>query len=314
MIGLLATIASATAPLPGREGAVVAVLQAQDTLTQHFVDSVVVRSPLPDPLVPIVQWIFQKPGWVMAGGIVIGALVATRGARAALAPPARHRHVARHPGPGRQAGHARRRRRGPAAHGRDGRQGVRLHDARQRLLPRLPHLRAQRPGLRPPRHRHLPPGQQAGGEARHAQLATPATRSSSRPRPRSCSTGSSTARTRFRLTPRCRGTICEHATSQGEAKKTWQRIASTAGHRTHLESDSSALKDVACLTCHARTRPPLPARGHDLRPEGLPPDGRGQDQARPDGGPVRRRRTGRCPTRRSSTATPATSSRPRPSS
>ncbi len=77
MIGLLATIASATAPLPGREGAVVAVLQAQDTLTQHFVDSIVVRSPLPDPLVPIVQWIFQKPGWVMAGGIVIGALVAT---------------------------------------------------------------------------------------------------------------------------------------------------------------------------------------------------------------------------------------------
>ena len=40
---------------------------------------------------------------------------------------------------------------------------------------------------------------------------------------------------------------------QGDAKKTWQRIASTAGHRTHLESDSSALKDVACLTCHART-------------------------------------------------------------
>ena len=40
---------------------------------------------------------------------------------------------------------------------------------------------------------------------------------------------------------------------QGAAKKTWQRIATTAGHRIHLESDSSALKDVACLTCHARS-------------------------------------------------------------
>jgi hypothetical protein len=46
---------------------------------------------------------------------------------------------------------------------------------------------------------------------------------------------------------------CEQCHVQGEAKKTWQRIAATAGHRTHLESDSSALKDVACLTCHART-------------------------------------------------------------
>jgi hypothetical protein len=31
---------------------------------------------------------------------------------------------------------------------------------------------------------------------------------------------------------------------------TWQRIASTAGHRVHLESDSSALEDLQCVTCH----------------------------------------------------------------
>ncbi len=49
--------------------------QAQDSLSQHFVDSVVVKSPLPDPLIPVVQWIFQRPGWVMAGGIVLGAIV-----------------------------------------------------------------------------------------------------------------------------------------------------------------------------------------------------------------------------------------------
>ncbi|MCA9722291.1 MAG: hypothetical protein KC489_07795, partial [Gemmatimonadetes bacterium] len=30
----------------------------------------------------------------------------------------------------------------------------------------------------------------------------------------------------------------------------WERIATTAGHRTHLESDSTALKDVQCVTCH----------------------------------------------------------------
>ncbi len=32
----------------------------------------------------------------------------------------------------------------------------------------------------------------------------------------------------------------------------WQRIASTAGHRVHLESDSTDLKDVQCVTCHGQ--------------------------------------------------------------
>lgn len=50
--------------------------QAHDTLSGKFADSVVVESPLPDPLVPIVQWIFQRPGWVMALGIIAGAIVA----------------------------------------------------------------------------------------------------------------------------------------------------------------------------------------------------------------------------------------------
>jgi hypothetical protein len=38
-----------------------------------------------------------------------------------------------------------------------------------------------------------------------------------------------------------------HVTDQ---KEKWQRIATTAGHRTHLESDSSALRGVQCVTCH----------------------------------------------------------------
>jgi hypothetical protein len=48
-------------------------------------------------------------------------------------------------------------------------------------------------------------------------------------------------------------TICEQCHVQGEAKKTWQRVASTAGHRIHLESDSAPLRHVQCLTCHARS-------------------------------------------------------------
>ena len=46
--------------------------------------------------------------------------------------------------------------------------------------------------------------------------------------------------------------VCENCHVQGEAKETWQAIAATAGHRVHLESDSSALSDVECLTCHVQ--------------------------------------------------------------
>ena len=37
--------------------------------------------------------------------------------------------------------------------------------------------------------------------------------------------------------------------NKAEAEK-WTRIKETAGHRTHLESDSSALAKVQCVTCH----------------------------------------------------------------
>jgi hypothetical protein len=46
--------------------------------------------------------------------------------------------------------------------------------------------------------------------------------------------------------------ICEQCHVRGAARETWEAIAATAGHRTHLESDSLAGK-VECLTCHART-------------------------------------------------------------
>ncbi len=42
---------------------------------------------------------------------------------------------------------------------------------------------------------------------------------------------------------------CEACHAKNESEK-WTRIKETSGHRTHLESDSTALADVQCVTCH----------------------------------------------------------------
>ena len=45
--------------------------------------------------------------------------------------------------------------------------------------------------------------------------------------------------------------VCANCHVQGDQEKEkWKRIATTAGHRVHLESDSSALRDIQCTTCH----------------------------------------------------------------
>lgn len=44
--------------------------------------------------------------------------------------------------------------------------------------------------------------------------------------------------------------VCARCHVTGE-KQVWQRIASTAGHRTHLESENPALGGIQCVTCHA---------------------------------------------------------------
>ncbi|MCR4340397.1 MAG: hypothetical protein NUW01_11005, partial [Gemmatimonadaceae bacterium] len=43
--------------------------------------------------------------------------------------------------------------------------------------------------------------------------------------------------------------VCATCHVTGDTAR-WQRVAATAGHRVHLESDSSALKDMQCVTCH----------------------------------------------------------------
>ncbi|HEV2670621.1 MAG TPA: hypothetical protein VGU74_05980, partial [Gemmatimonadales bacterium] len=44
--------------------------------------------------------------------------------------------------------------------------------------------------------------------------------------------------------------VCMKCHVTGE-KEVWRRIVSTAGHRTHLESQNPALRNVQCVTCHA---------------------------------------------------------------
>ncbi len=46
--------------------------------------------------------------------------------------------------------------------------------------------------------------------------------------------------------------ICGECHAQQPADSAWKRISATAGHRVHFESDSSALKDLSCLSCHAK--------------------------------------------------------------
>jgi hypothetical protein len=227
-------------------------IQSPDTLTGHFIDSVVVKPVLPDPLVPIVQWIFQKPSWVMISGIVIAAVVAVA---LMVLVWRRHTAIARWLGTrdrvvklglvgmvgtlllllvggGLAANNY-------VMHDNDFCKGCHIF---------VPSGQAW---VRPDTGTYLLVNKMEGA---HDSLSC-----------HSCHPFELKAQTKELLfwiadrpdevpphskVPR---KTCEGCHVTGEAKKTWQRIASTAGHRVHLESDSSALKDVACLTCHART-------------------------------------------------------------
>jgi len=45
--------------------------------------------------------------------------------------------------------------------------------------------------------------------------------------------------------------ICTDCHITPKRDSVWQRISATSGHQVHLKSDSSALRDVTCLSCHA---------------------------------------------------------------
>jgi hypothetical protein len=229
-----------------------AVSRVQDSIAGRLVDSVVVRSPLPDRLVPIVQWIFQRPSWVMIGGIILAAIVAfavlsllwrrrrtigswlatrDRGVKLTLAAAVAavlllivagglkaHDYV---------------------MHDNDFCQGCHIFVPSGQLF------------VRPDTGTYLLVNKLEG---KHDSLSCHA-----------CHPFQLKAQSKElfywivarpdKIPPHAKvpRKVCEQCHVQGEARKNWQRIASTAGHRTHLESDSSALKNVQCLTCHART-------------------------------------------------------------
>ena len=227
-------------------------LHPQDTLTGRLIDSVAVQSPLPDPLIPFVQWLFQKPGWLMASGLVLGGILALAGLVAAWR---RRSAIARWLGT---------RERGVrlVMLGTVGTvlllvvgTGLAAHDY-------MMHDNDFCKGC----HIFVPSGQafvrpDTGTyllvnkvEGAHDSLSCHACHP--------FNLKNQTQELFFWIADRPEQVpphakvprrICEECHVQGDAKETWQRVASTAGHRIHLESDSTALKDVACLTCHART-------------------------------------------------------------
>jgi hypothetical protein len=254
---IVATVAM-VGPVVQEAMAAVTLVQADtaaaraDSLTGRFVDSVVVKSPLPDPLVPIVQWIFQRPGWVMQGGLVLAAIVAVgvcvflwrrrraiwtwlvtrgRGIKLAIVGGVAFVLAAIIFG-GVKANHY-------VMHDNNFCRGCHIFVPSGQLF------------VHPDTGTYLLVNRLEG---KHDTLSCHA-----------CHPFELKAQTKElvgwilarpdKIPPHAKVPrhICEGCHVQGAAKQTWARIASTAGHRTHLESDSSALKDVACLTCHART-------------------------------------------------------------
>lgn len=46
--------------------------------------------------------------------------------------------------------------------------------------------------------------------------------------------------------------ICGECHEQQQADSAWKRVIATAGHRVHFQSDSSQLKNLMCVDCHAK--------------------------------------------------------------
>ena len=215
-------------------------------------DSIRVDSPLPDPLIPIVQFIFQQPEWVMVGGLVLGAIVglallvlawrrraailgwlgsSRRGLKIALAATAGAVLLA-------IAGT------GVAAmnymeHDNDFCLGCHI------MVP------AGQPFEHPDTGTYLLVNRMIK-DSPHDSLEC-----------HDCHEPDMIAQAKELLlwmTERpekvpphgeIQNRVCEKCHEQGDAKESWQRISQTAGHKVHFESDSSALEDLQCVTCHA---------------------------------------------------------------
>jgi hypothetical protein len=228
------------------------VVQVWDSVTGRLVDSVIVRSPLPDPLLPIVQWLFQKPSWVMVGGIVLAAIVVLavlfflwrrrreiagwlvtrdRGLKLAMAAVV-GAVLLLVVGTGVKAYDY-------VMHDNDFCSGCHIFVPSGQLF------------VHPDTGTYLLVNKPEG---KHDTLSCHA-----------CHPFEMRNQTKTlvnwmldrpeKIPPHAKvpRQVCEDCHVTGPAKDKWKRITTTAGHRTHLESDSASLKDVECLTCHART-------------------------------------------------------------
>lgn len=253
MIRTIAAGLSSTAIPPG-----VAVLASG---RHHFpmqaahgpLDSVVVRSPLPDPFVPIVQFIFQQPGWALALEGIVGAVAAALILRTMWVRRIWMFGWLRSAPRGAQAmfvganlatllvGM------GTAGYGYH----YMMHDNHfcQGCHIFVP---SGQPWVRPDTGNYLLVN---ALEGKHDTLQCHA-----------CHAFEFRAQAREMILwiaarpqavpphGRVPQEVCERCHVQGEAKEQWRRIASTAGHSVHLAQDSAAHGGkIQCLTCHART-------------------------------------------------------------
>ena len=241
LFSLFPTMAPGTTP-----GAMVDSLQATQA------DSGLVPSPLPDPVVNLVQWIFQRPGWVMISGIVIGAVVGvtvlwflwkhrrdiwtwlttrSQGTKLLMASTAGVFLLVA-AGVGYKVNHY-------MEHDNDFCRGCHV------FIP------AGQPFVRPDTGTYLIVNQLEG---KHDTLEC-----------HDCHLPDKIAQAQELVLwmvdrpdkvpehAKVPPTVCKSCHESGEAKETWQEIVSTAGHRVHFESDSLKDKNVECLTCHARS-------------------------------------------------------------
>ena len=217
-----------------------------------FQDSIRVDSPLPDPMIPIVQFIFQQPEWVMVGGIVLGGIVLpvllfliwrhrvalltwlrtrNRGLKIAMAGTIAVIALAA-AGTGMAAFNY-------MEHDNDFCLGCHI------MVP------AGQPFEHPDTGTYLLVNRMIK-DSPHDSLEC-----------HDCHEPDMIAQAKelvLWMTERpekvpphgeLTNRVCEKCHEQGEAKESWQRIRQTAGHKVHFESDSSALKDLQCITCHA---------------------------------------------------------------
>lgn len=251
--------------------------QQADTLPvpvpDSLLDSVVVQSLLPHPLVPVVQWIFQRPPWVMQLGIVIAAILLVAVVLAAV----RWRSAIRHWIVSMSSAVRLTLGVGIAV------VLVALATLGWKANDYMMHDNSFCQGCHifvPSGHAWVKPD--TGNyllvnalEGKHDTLSC-----------HSCHPFELKAQSKelyFWIMDRPEDVpphgrvprdICERCHVQGEASEKWQQIAATAGHRTHFESDSVARivatveanaseghtkvaprpgGEVSCLTCHARS-------------------------------------------------------------